>query len=331
MRTKINKLTYISSIFTILVCVFSFSLDKLIVSTTDNVYNLQNVIEETHKREIKNGLISLRSNLQNAIYKNNLNPNNDDEITDWVLNHSNLLSNKYIEKISLVNLGYSAETDKLDMSILLQDVDNLSQDVKNDMIKYSEHINDVDNTLSNGEIVKYIDRMCKEISCKYNMKNCGIRDILLDTLFVKDKVLFSTDDNTITYNNDKYWTESIVIPDGSLGFNNEPVYKNNRENLEYRKIIITVIIDISEVMTPYDQHMKNLNRLCNAANFLLIVLSIGTILFLCINFISILKKYNVGGDTNAEDNRSVCAYINSVLRVIGVRIKQVWNKFRKRN
>lgn len=330
MKSKINRFKFISLLFTILVCLFSLSLNRLIINTNDNINELRSTIEEGWKRDIHFNLINLKNNLEDAIIAGDVNLYDDDSISEWVLTHSTFKDNENILKVSLINIGYSTVSSQISMHITIEN-SSLSEDIKNELIKYSDSITE-DNLYSNEKVLEMINTWSLDISSKYNISFESIQSILKNALFVKDKVLFSTDSTTYQCSdNSPYWIESLMIPDGSLGFNNEPIIKNNTDNLNYKKIIVTVVLNKESLMQPYNRHINNLTSLCTTTQLLLIVLSIGTILYLCINFIGILNKYNVGGDTNAEYNRNVYSHINSMLRVNGVRIKQIRNKFRKRN
>lgn len=330
MKSKINRFKFISLLFTILVCLFSLSLNRLIVNTNDNINELRGTIEEGWKRDIHFNLINLKNNLEDAIIAGDVNLYDDDSISKWVLTHSIFKDNENILKVSLINIGYSTVNSQLAMHITIEN-STLSQEIKKELIRYSNQIIEK-NLQSNEKVLEMIDTWSSDISSNYDISFESVQSILKNALFVKDKVLFSTDSTFYQCSDDSpYWIESLMIPDGSLGFNSEPLIKNDTENLNYKKIIVTVVLDKEALMQPYNRHINNLRSLCETSQLLLIVLSIGTILYLCINFIGILNKYNVGGDTNAEYSRNVYSHINSMLRVNGVRIKQIRNKFRKRN
>lgn len=329
MKQQAYRFKILSTLFTIIVIIFSINIDHIVSVADSNVKGMYEAVVDDYGQRAIDDLESIRTGLENAVYSNEVNLYDDDAITDWVLEHSTLNSN--IEQISLINIGYSTTDDKMDLIIKIQDNPELSNNIKNDIIKYTESI-DLNN-ITNDEMNNYIQDISKQISSTYDIDYDKIHSILTNSLFVKDKVLFNTNYGIDTNNDgDKYWTESIVIPDGYLGFNNEPQYKNDGQNYSYKKIVITAVLNKDRILEPYNNYRTDLSNLAKTISVLLIILVLIAITYLFMSFLHILNKYNnIGGDTNAENNRHNNININRLLRVNGVRIKQIWEKFRKKH
>jgi hypothetical protein len=330
-RKKFKKIKIITFIFTLLACIITVYLNILIDDVKGDLGNLQTSIESSWKDAAHNVLLDLRYQLESEVASNDVDINDDEKISSWILSHSFFKDSEHVKSFSVINMGYSVVNNGVDLKMVIRNSNDIDNDLKQDInyqIDESFNIND--------KSVESIEKQIDNIATKISKNNSdypyeSIKKLLEQTLFEKEKVILSTS-NDVYYDKDKMsyeicdgnkklWVESIMIPNGAIGFNNEPMLKNNKDNHSYKKVIVAVAMDADAIMMPYRSYIDHLNNLLVLANVLNIIIMVISISFLVISFIRILQKYNIGGDTNAENNRNFYTIISSVLRVNGVGIK----------
>lgn len=332
MNMKFMKFKVLSFIFILTTCIITMWLNNIEDTIRTEIANLQISIEDSWKDAARSNLTYLKYELEAAINSNEIDEADDNQITQWVINHSLFKDSKYLKGLSVINIGYSSLDDVMNLKMKLSDSNDIDKDLKNSILYNSDELLNIKGKTDDEKkdlIYKFATKLCLN-NPTYDSET--IRAILMNIVFEKDKVLFSTNDD-IKYDKNKtsyeigtgdnrIWVESVLIPSGTTGFNSEPIFKNNKDNISYKKIIIAVAMDRNIIMLPYETHLVQLNYLLFIANSLIVIIMLISIVFLFISFRRILNKYNnMGGDTNAEGFRSVCACINSVLRVDGDRIK----------
>lgn len=332
MNKRFKKIKIITFICTLLACVITIYLNIIMDKLKGDLGNLQTSIESSWKDATHNVLLDLKYQLESEVASNDVDINDDEKISSWILSHSFFKDSEHIKSFSVINMGYSVVNNGIDLKMVIKDSNNIDNDLKQDINYQIDESFNIDDDRSVENVEKQIDNIATKIS-KNNSDYPyeSIKKLLEQTLFEKDKVILSTSDNVyydkdkmsyeITDGDKKLWVESILIPNGAIGFNNEPMLKNNKDNHSYKKVIVAVAMDADAIMMPYRDYITHLNNLILISNILIVVIMVISISFLIISFIKILQKYNIGGDTNAENNRNICTIISSVLRVNGVGIK----------
>lgn len=335
MKTKIKLFKIFTTFFIIMILIFSLSLHIFASRADTNLKQIKETIETESQKNIKTDLESMKSDFEIAISNNEIDMNNDEQITDWVLNHLSIKNKDYLKNFDLVNLGYSLnDNNVIDYSIL--DNYDLPEDAKSYIKEVcKKELVLIDKT--NEEIENEIIKISNKIVYKYNFGREDAVRIITDMVFQKGKLLFSTNNNELplsldelisikdyTFVNnggDNVWVESISIPSGTLGFDNQPIYKNNIENLSYKKILFIVTIDSNIVMNPYNNYLKSYNYIKWILITITCILLFMVLLFSMKQFYEILIKYNEGGDTNAKDLRINNFIFNKLLRIDDIGIK----------
>lgn len=345
MKKRIRNFEILTLLFTLFICIFLFTLKVFINKSETNLVSLKTSIEQEWQENIKSDLSYIQDYLEDGISNGNINIQDDNAITNLVLDHLSLKNKPYIKNFDLINLGYSLNDNIIDLNLSIQN-DSLN-DEERQYIK-EKCSTSLNISKSNNEIEKQIEEISIDVANKFNIDYYTIREILINSIFEKDKILFSTSSNTFneedinelrktnTYNfknsiGNDIWIESLSVPSGNLGFENEPLYKNEKENLSYKKIVLVATIDSKLLMEPYVTHENDIRNFKLFMFSLLTVVIVVTAIFACAQFVHLLKKYNVGGDTNAEISRCDCSFISIMLRIYNNGVRTIWKKPRKKH
>ena len=256
--------------------------------------NLTETIQSMLKDDIHNVLNGIRIELNDAISRGEVSITSDEEITDWVISHNSFKHNDKIEGISLVNIGYST-TDYNTIKGAINNSD-LTDEIKYEI---NEEFKDIDTDTDVNLLIEKIETESIELSKKYNVSLDNIKNTILESVFVNNKILFSTnnyvinneDEMSYVINDDEngnlIWVESISIPEGSIGFNDEPQIINNQPNYEYKKLVITVSVNANKVMEPYQSKSKIVSNITSIISQIVIFIIIMTIV-LCFGTVMLL-------------------------------------------
>ena len=259
----------------------------------NNQANLTDTVQSMLKDDIRDGLNEIQIGLNDAISSGEVSLSSDKQITDWVMSHNSFKHNDKIQGISLVNIGYSA-ADYNSMKGVINGSD-LSNEIKDEI---NNEFKTIDTDIDVNLLIEKIEVKSIELSEKYNMDLDNIRNTVLESVFTNNKILFSTtnyisDNNKMSYviNDDEHgsliWVESISIPDGSIGFNDEPKILNNQPNYEFKKLILTVTVDATKVMEPYQEKSQIIATITNTISQIIIFIIIVTTI-LCFSTVMVL-------------------------------------------
>lgn len=248
----------------------------------EDIHDILNVIKVDLNEAINNGEVSLSS---------------DDEITDWVISHNSFNYNEKIKGISLINIGYSTNNFN-NIEEVLSD-SNLSIEVKEEIYDEFKNINCNDTKT----LINQIEQKSIELSEKYNVSSDIIRNIILESTFTSNKVLFSTNTYDIDNTNMSYvinddetdtiiWVESISIPDGNMGFNDEPMILNDQPNYNYKKLILSVTVDATKIMEPYKEKSQVIATISNIISYTIIIIIIITTVLVFSTVMILISKLN---------------------------------------
>ena len=345
MKKRLIVFKIVTLIFTLIIFGFLFSFKVFLVKSETSKLALKTSIEEEWQVNIESDLKYIRSYLENVVNKNEIDINDSEAISENVLEHLSLQNKQYIKSLDVVNLGYMVNKSNSDLELLTNDV--LTDEQK----EYLE--NKCKNTIDPNKDIKNIEKQINEISYdlskQFNLEKEIVKQIIINSILEKNKILLSTSENnhleeiiddikrsdTFGFKNfvkDDLWIETISVPEGRLGFDNEPKYKNGSENLSYRKIVLIATIDSNIIMKPYNDHIRDIKNLENCIYTLFIFVTMSTTFFACYQFYHMLKKYNSGGDTNAEYfSKHLSSISNSMRRVPYFGVKSICKKFRKRD
>ena len=308
-KVKIFEFVLIMTIF--FICLFSIGLKSFLHKNDKNLNNLKISIENEWKENIHADLTYIQDNLQKSINDNTISSSDDGAITKIVLDHLSLNNKDYIKSFSIINIGYSKNDGKIDMNLFMNDNDKFSKESIDDITNQFKHIC-IDN-ISSEELQKNINEIAFNISEKYDIEYKNVKDFIINSLFEKNKMLFSTSENKFQDNDGTVWLETITIPNGELGFKNEPEIRNNEPNLLYKKILIIACIDSNVIMQPFNDHCRDMKYLIYIIYF---SFSLIMILFMIITFsyfIKIIKSINGGKDSiGGGDSANVCKSIRSI-------------------
>ena len=346
MKKRLRVFEFITLGFTLIIFVFLFSFKMFLIRSETNKYTLKSSIEREWQENIESDLKYIQNYLEDATNKNELDLNDSEAISENVLDHLSLQNKHYIKSFDVINLGYMVNKSNSNLEVLTNDKFNDEQkEYFNNKYKTKLDLNK-----SIKEIERQINEISDDMSNKFNLEKNVVKQIIIDSILEENKVLLSTSKNNYlgeiideikstdaygfnTFVKDDVWIETLSVPEGQLGFNNEPRYKNGSENLSYRKIVLIATIDSNIIMQPYNNHIRDMKKLENCTYILFIFVVISTMAFTCYQFYHMIKKYNsLGGDTNAADiSKHFSSISNSMLRIPYFGIRAICKKFRKRD
>ena len=317
---KIKKNILLLTTLSLIVTLSSICL----IYATRNQYaqtkNLTKKIEEEWRSNTKRYLEGIQTNLEFAVHTDHLNIDDDDDIYRWITDHTEVLfTDNEIENVSVISLGYSVNKDSVELNIDLDTQKLLPDDIKDEFeTAYKVLVNNLENNeVSSKTLNNEIDSIAKKISEACDLPHASIKSIIIKNLLESNKVIFSLHDigNEVnpydcsySYKNKEekeIWVESVLIPDGVLGFNNEAPYVNGEENLNYKKILVTIAVPSDSILKPYVKYMDTVQSIVNISVTLLAIITVSSIIVIIIIFKNMLQFNNmIGGEINAVKNYS---------------------------
>lgn len=304
-RIKPRTAILISLVLTLLICISSFVLMNVSVKISENSEHLSQSMEEQWRSYTKSLLQDLEKKILTAVDNNEVDPYDEKALNEWVVSNLPFMNTDgMINNFAIVNLGYRIRDQALDLQLnflegkldegsknaILSSYNSLLQNIHDKNIEY---------------IVSRINEESVQLSKQFTYINSDVfKKMFMDAILLDDNIVGTSNVklNQIEeiYKDDSCWTESIVIPNGILGFNEEPPYINNQKNPMYKKIAIYVSVDKNVIMENYMSYHNNTKQLVDLSIYLLILMSVFCIFVIAILFVSVIKAN--GGVCDADDN-----------------------------
>lgn len=251
----------------------------------DGQASIDTAVEEMLKEDIYDGLKQIQIGLTKAINNGSISLSSDKDISEWVMDHNSFKNSDKIKEFSLVNIGYSiSDLDEIKEVVNSSDKipDELKELICNDFNKID--LNDTDT------LIQIIGEKSIEYSKAYDISLNTIKDILFDAIFENNKTLFSTTNSIDVDEGDIIWIESITIPSGSIGFNDEPSIENDQPNYSYKKLVVSVSVDSTTLMKSYNIQTASINSLVDIiSNIVIFIMVATTVLCFSVAMIFIYK------------------------------------------
>lgn len=312
---KIKKSIMLLTTLLMVVTISSVCLIHATKNEFEETKELTKKIEQEWRLSTQRHLEAIQNNLENAVYTKDLDIDDDDAVYRWITNHlEGLYSDDKIENISVISLGYSINKNNVELNIDLDTQKLLSDEVLDEFeTDYKILVEDLEsNTVSKQSLNAQIDSIAKKISYTCNLSQSNIKSIIVRNLLETNKVIFSLHnisneikpyDYSYSYKNEKgdiIWVESVLIPDGVLGFNNEAPFVNGTENANYKKLLVTIAVPSSSVLEPYSNYMTSVDNIVNISLTLLTIITVSSIIVIIIIFKNMLQFNNmIGGELHA--------------------------------
>lgn len=316
---KYSKIILIVTVFILIISLITLN---FILKGKDNLNSFKNDIQSSWSDSSYSCLQSTKLSLELAIERSEVDPYNDDILTNWFLNNSQLLNTNQLTHFIVFDMEYDFLSDDKEIDNVLNKYDLRNEQKHSIKNSYKNFLQNY-NTVKNEDIVNHLINTLIE----QTKVNDGIlTNIVNDCICKKSNVLFSANDKvsedlkeallddefTIKEENgENLWCRTITIPSGSLGFYNQPSIINNNANLKYRKIAISVCVNEDEQLQPYYEHLESFNNISNTCLLLVSIIALSSFSIIAIFFYKNLIKLNKeSGDNNANENNRA----NSIIK-----------------
>lgn len=305
MKSKRTKSILFVLVFLVTICIISTtSIINVLNNREKFISNIKNTEENNWRMNTQVYLNKIQNELLNqsnkSLYENN------DEIKNWLTHNNELNSLDGSIKIESIQYSINEESEfKLKEKLHSKYTQEFNDQILN------EYYNIIDsNVTSISDLSILIEKSAYklyEIS-NYKVTYDEIKNLLNSTIIKSETVLFSSGeyaDLSLSYidnndtikspkNNDELWVESILIPDGVLGFMDEPQYVNGHENTKFKKIKIIVIKNSNDNTASIINTYKNYN-LTNVTLITMTIIIVVCVIGVIIIFINLLKHNRLKG------------------------------------
>ena len=309
---KYSKIILMTTVFILIISLITLN---FILKGKDTLNSFKNDIQSSWSDSSYNCLQSTKLSLELAIKRSEVDPYNDDLITNWILNNSQLLNiENQLAHFIVFGIEYDFLSDDKEIDDVLNNYDlshEQKQLIKNSYKDFLQNYNGV----KNEDVVNQLtNTLIKQTKVNVNI----LSNIVNGFITKKSDILFSANDkvseelkNTLLEdeftikeeNGENLWCRTIIIPSGSLGFYNQPSVINNNVNLKYRKIAISVCANEDEQLQPYYEHLESFNNISNTCLLLVSIIALSSFSIIAIVFYKNLIKLNKeSGDNNASEN-----------------------------
>ena len=318
-KKKITISNIISLILLIIISINSFFLTNLIYSSKDNLNKYEKDFYSYWSETNQSYLNSLEDKLELNLNNNPIDISNKDDIKNWIFNDSDfLLKTNNIDNFIITDLEYELDRNVDNFELYLENNKLVDENNKKLIISnYQSLLNDYyDNNFDKNKIMELLENYSKNIALKTNMSYNDIEEIICSRIIGKERIIFSLSDSytneivsyqnnnesfTINIKNDKLWIETMKIPTGLLGINEEPKFlMNGTPNINYNKISVYISVKESNALYSFNSYEKSCNYIIIISEILLIIISVFSIIIILLLFIDILKLNRNGGDINAN-------------------------------
>ena len=254
-------------------------------------------------------LKTLQISLELAIEKGDVDPYNNQQITNWLIDNSDILNmENHLDNFVVSEIGYIFITSRQKLNEIISAYEISDVDTKIFIDQYIKYLNDESNITDS--IMEDMSQQILENTVAID--KVTIIDILNKCITDDTNTLFSVNNNNIDLvqknisnkhifvEPEDIWIHNVIVPHGSLGFYNEPGIINGGMNLKYKKIAISMTVKEKEVMKPYYKHMSSFNKISNISLLLLTVIAVASVLVITVIFKNTLK-FNTGGGSDADE------------------------------
>lgn len=290
-------------LLTLFICISSMVLMCVFTKIDDNSEQLSNSIETQWRAYTRVILSEFESELLEEINSSELDPYNDDELNSWIVDNLPFLKKSgMIDNFAIMNIGYKLRDKSMNLELsFLNNSDTLAKDRIEQ--SYKSILSDI-----NGKDIKYVIQRITEEAQRINseiqyISVKEIKDLYIEALLLNNEGVGSSNMSISElddmHDSDKYWTESITIPNGILGFDSQPPYINNEANPIYRKVVVYVSVDKDTIMSEYDILANNTNELVNISIVILVFMTVLCIVIIAILFVNTINMN--GGVYDADD------------------------------
>lgn len=317
-KTQIYLRIIVCFVLTVFATLCAVSISSLEEKNAKSVELFQTSIENQWRTFAKSAINTFESELLEAVSKNEVDPLNRNSINKWVTENISMINNdELIADFAIVDIGYSIKDRKnikLDLSIIDNQLDEKSKTyIENQFNSLLECINE---STKMNELIQKIDAISKNISSETKIIDYeGIKKILLSSFLTSGDII-SGNYLDITSDSDDKLTEIIYIPNGILGFNDEPAYIYNEENMLYKKLAVYVSINKSNLIKYFDSYLTYFNSIILIFKIMLSISFIITIAIMI--YIFYVALISTGGDKNVGDNENT-----NVIHVDNVHIDNI--------
>lgn len=323
-KLKPKMAILISLILTIVICITSFILMNTSLKINDNSKQLSASIETQWRDYTKSILQDLEKKILFSINGGELDPFNEKELNDYVIDNLPLSTDGVVvNNFAIVNIGYKVRDQSLDLQLNFLEGRLDEGNEQTILNSYNSILQDI-HTKGIPEIMSRINEESEQLSKQFNYISSDVfKKMFMDaTLF--DENIVSTSNVKLDQIEEIYkedcWTESIVIPNGILGFNEEPPYLNNQKNPMYKKVAIYVSVDKDRIMEDYLIYQNNTEKLVNLSICLLVLMTVFCIFIIAILFVNVIKM-NGGVYDAAYSNESCNSNNTDSVHIDGSRTK----------
>ena len=316
---KIKNYIIISVILLLLIPFFSAFILNTLNKQEATLNELNSDVEDQWRSDIHEYLLSIQNDLQTNVTNGQINPYDDIQIKEWITDNVKLtkINNNNIESFDVISLGntyhiYELTTLKptlIEYGLSIEESNLIINTELNDMVNNINKNASITNEIIDIEAL----RTSKIISSKYNISFEDIYSIIKKAFFDYNNVLMSNkmenvnfDDKNLSFDyNDnegkKIWVESVLIPDGILGFDDQPQTENGMTNIKYKKIMISISINSTRLLEKNNYHIEYYMKLKNLSLLLLSCIEIGSLLAVFFMFKSTLIFNKIKANVNSED------------------------------
>ena len=320
-KKRIRRVTQLLGILFILVSILSYSVLSMISNNKQTINNITNQVYANWEKSTNTYLNLVKTKFELALNNNQFDINDNGSIQRWLTNNMNLMDMKninHMDEISVLCIGYTLNTDFSNLENALKEKGIYTEDIYNNIKCELQDLVLVYREAENTQFLIDVSSSAEKVAKLNNLEYNTVKDIYVEILLNKNTVLMSSNGISIEdlldedsyelkeLKNGNLWTETVVIPEGSLGFNNEPPYINNEENVKYKKIAITVSANSEDVLNNYNYYIKEYNKMVQTSLILLCIVILSSIILIVVSFHNMLKLNEMCGEKiygdNNEDN-----------------------------
>lgn len=313
---KIRRTVLLLSLLTFLVISSSVVFIGVVRDTYENMENMVDQVHNDWRSNTRAYLKDLQIKLEKAISKGEINPYNDKEIENWITNNADILTmESSLYDFKVLSLGYSIrEKNVMNIDVLLNEAD-LTDKHMNELFRTQfQTISNGIGEKDNATVIEEIECISREIDKDGALPYETARDILIKFVMDKDGIIFSIDNGMYdtpsigkesysikNTNDEEIWIETVVIPEGLLGFDNQPPYVDGEENIHYKKLSIAISTKAESVLAPYREYTSTNSRIVTLSLCLLTIMTISSSIIIAISFKNTLKLNRLDGEKNAVE------------------------------
>lgn len=315
--------------------VSGFTIDRLECNNNDIRTNAENQWRESVNTNLK----FVEYGLAEAIKAGEIKEGNVGQIKNWIMKHSDILNHDYqISDFVIIELGYTLypndkalqlhSSDKQENEYIEKQLSELfikigSMKFSDNQDKYYELVSNTSSNIADNTSLDFdevYDGIMKSMISKKSITSGSLDPNMQLPLSLKElnKIKY------ININNKQNWADSLVIPDGKMGFGGEPEFRDGKGNPEFTKVVLLVSVDPDKILSPYQDQIKRNDSLIKNTTYVCVTILAISVCVITIVFAHVLRiNKNKGGGMNEPNT---CSDDDSKLSCFAVKFFSNRNK-----